>query len=274
MPIIPSNNLTLETGSQMADFSQPISTDMHLISWVTPDKQPAWISKSRTVMEQDNWSWRSAWFRNYFRLGLANSWQPRGSAPLPGPAGQLRHLLEAPVAEQDLWDIPPGPPQCPRWAFNYSAAAPEPPASLWSQSPSGSSLRHTAPLPAPSWPARNHTGRDSLQRKGNKTCPCHKAKLPLTLQTFSLLISSSVETSNYWHTLAGHFHLGYKSAPSSMVKGFSQEFPGQPPNNSTKAQSHALTYLTVPPDAHPLYTCINSLHILSSCISTLHSAFH
>lgn len=32
MPIIPSSNLTLETGSQMAGFSQPISTDMYLIS--------------------------------------------------------------------------------------------------------------------------------------------------------------------------------------------------------------------------------------------------
>lgn len=48
-----------------------------------------------------------------------------------------------------------------------------------------------------------------------------------------------------------------------MVRGFSQEFPGQPPNSLTKDQSHALTYLTVPPNTHPLYTCINSLHILS-----------
>lgn len=89
-----------------------------------------------------------------------------------------------------------------------------------------SSLRHTAPLPGPSWPAKNHTGRDLLQREGNKKCcPCHKAKLPLTLQTFSRSISSSVETSSHCHTLVGHS--GYKSAPSSMVRGFSQEFPGQ-----------------------------------------------
>lgn len=79
MPIIPSSNLTLETGSQMADFSQPIPTDMHLISWVTPDKQPAWISKSRTVMEQDNWSWRSA------RLEITSSW---GLPTLGSPEAQ------------------------------------------------------------------------------------------------------------------------------------------------------------------------------------------
>lgn len=139
---------------------------------------------------------------------------------------------------------------------------------------SGPQALDTHPLcQGPAGQPKTTQGESYWKGRGIKCCLCHKAKFPLTLQTSSLLISSSAETSSHCHTLAGPFYLGYKSAPSSMVRWFSQEFPGQPPNSPTKGQSHALTYLTVPPNAHPLYACINSLHILSFCIYTKHSAF-
>lgn len=145
-------------------------------------------------MEQDNWSWRSAGFRNYFRLGLANPWQPRGSP----------HSLGQQDSSGTCWK----PQWLSRACGTFLQGHHNPPDGLLITVPLLQSLLPAcdprAPVPAasdthplcqsPAGQPETTRGQIYCKGRGIKPCPCHKAKLPLTLQTFSLLISPSVET--------------------------------------------------------------------------------
>lgn len=131
------------------------------------------------------------------RTTQAPAGSPSGSA---GPAGHSSRASHSPP-DGLLITVPPLQRLLP--AFNPRARAPAAP--------------DTHPLcQCPAGQPKTTQGEIYWKGRGIKRCPCHTAKFPLTLQTFSLLISFSVETSSHCHTLVGLFHLGYKSAPSSM----------------------------------------------------------